>query len=236
MRPPGRNPRRPRFGLINWRSSAVGLLLSRWPQQRVSIPRCMRRIRRSTCEWSSWRFSLSAPLFRSSWRNFPLPGGRGLLRALVCTPGQKEPWDQLSNPPSRELVPNASRRVCQCVSEVRCMTFFSQQYPEEIAALKSDEARLWHSWGNGSHTGCSFNTRKGVKTLVGKLRKGRMVFYGVFDGLYPRDTPLRLVNAALPQPNADLCSCGQCYDLRLRSTRDQKRGPMDCQFSGRTER
>jgi hypothetical protein len=74
------------------------------------------------------------------------------------------------------------------------MTFLSQQYPEEIAALKSDEARQWHSWGNGSHTGCSFNTRNGVKTLVGKLRRGRMVFYGVFDGIYPRDTPLRLAS------------------------------------------
>ncbi len=74
------------------------------------------------------------------------------------------------------------------------MTFLAQQYPEEIAALKSDEGRQWHSWGNGSHTGCSFDTGRGVKTLAGKLRRGRMAFYGVFDGIYPRDIPLRPAN------------------------------------------
>ena len=92
-------------------------------------------------------------------------------------------------------------------------------------------------WGNRSHTGCSFNTRKGAKTLVGKLRRGRLVFYGVFDGIYPRDTPLRLAR--------ERCSTAAERGLMLlwsalRSwtsvTRDQKRGPMNCQFSGRTER
>lgn len=85
----------------------------------------------------------------------------------------------------RDLVPE---------SEGKRMTFLAQQYPEEIAALKSDDSRQWHSWGKGSHTGCSFNTRKGVKTLVGKLRRDRMIFYGVFDGVYPPGTPLRPAN------------------------------------------
>jgi len=40
------------------------------------------------------------------------------------------------------------------VSEMKDgVTFLAQQYPEEIAALKSDETRQWHSWGNGSQDG-----------------------------------------------------------------------------------
>ena len=74
------------------------------------------------------------------------------------------------------------------------MTWLAQQYPEEIAAIKIDEQRQWHSWGTGSHTAFSFETAKGVKTLVGKLRNGRMNFYAIFDGIHPSDTPFRRAN------------------------------------------
>ncbi len=105
------------------------------------------------------------------------------------------------------------------------MIFLAQQYPEEIAALESDDARQWHSWGNGSHTGCSFKAGERVKTLVGKLRRGRMVFYGVFDGMYPRDTPLRPANerCATAAENGLMLFCSALRASRLNVSQQQPR-------------
>jgi hypothetical protein len=107
------------------------------------------------------------------------------------------------------------------------MTWLAQQYPEEIAAIKIDEPRQWHSWGTGSHTGFSFETAKGVKTLVGRLRNGRMNFYGIFDGIHPSDTPFRPANercaAAAESALMLLCAVLRPSLSRLKSSHSTSR-------------